>query len=123
MLQQLKTSSLSLFERLVVELLLKMGYGGSRQDAGRAIGRSGDEGVDGLIKEDRLGLDIIYIQAKRWGAGVGRPEVRKFADALQGQRAKKGVTITTSSFSKEARDMLRRPTTRSSLSTARSLRT
>ncbi len=90
------TASPSLFERLVVELLLKMGYGGSRQDAGRAIGRSGDEGIDGIIKEDRLGLDIIYIQAKRWEAGVGRPEVQKFAGALQGQRAKKGIMITTS---------------------------
>jgi hypothetical protein len=71
---QVKAASPSLFERLVVELLLKMGYGGSRQDAGRAIGRSGDEGIDGIINEDRLGLDIIYIQAKRWEAGVGRPE-------------------------------------------------
>lgn len=103
-LQQAKTASPSLFEKLVVELLLKMGYGGSRQDAGRAIGRSGDEGIDGIIKEDRLGLDIIYIQAKRWEAGVGRPEVQKFAGALQGQRAKKGIMITTSSFSNEARE-------------------
>jgi len=103
-LQQVKTASPSLFERLVVELLLKMGYGGSRQDAGRAIGRSGDEGIDGIIKEDRLGLDIIYIQAKRWEATVGRPEVQKFAGALQGQRAKKGIMITTSGFSPEARD-------------------
>ncbi len=104
LLQQVKAASPSLFERLVVELLLKMGYGGSRQDAGRAIGRSGDEGIDGIIKEDRLGLDIIYIQAKRWEASVGRPEVQKFAGALQGQRAKKGIMITTSSFSSEARE-------------------
>ncbi len=103
-LQQVKASSPSLFEKLVVELLLKMGYGGSRQDAGRAIGRSGDEGIDGIIKEDRLGLDIIYIQAKRWEAVVGRPEVQKFAGALQGQRAKKGIMITTSTFSGEARE-------------------
>ncbi len=123
MLQQIKTSSPSLFERLVVELLLKMGYGGSRQDAGRAIGRSGDEGIDALIKEDRLGLDIIYIQAKRWEAGVGRPEVRKFAGALQGQRAKKGVTITTSSFSKEAREYVAKTDNKIVLITARSLRT
>ncbi len=75
---------------------VEMGYGGSRQDAGRAIGRSGDEGVDGIIKEDRLGLDIIYIQAKRWEAGVGRPEVQKFAGALQGQRAPRRTAITTS---------------------------
>jgi restriction system protein len=103
-LQQVKAAPPSLFEKLVVELLLKMGYGGSRQDAGRAIGRSGDEGIDGIIKEDRLGLDIIYIQAKRWEANVGRPEVQKFAGALQGQRAKKGIMITTSTFSAEARD-------------------
>ena len=79
-----------------------MGYGGSRKDAGEAIGRSGDEGIDGIIKEDRLGLDIIYIQAKRWSGIVGRTEVQKFAGALQGQRAKKGVMITTSSFTQEA---------------------
>jgi len=103
-LLQVKSASPSLFEKLVVELLLKMGYGGSRQDAGRAIGRSGDEGIDGIIKEDRLGLDIIYIQAKRWEANVGRPEVQKFAGALQGQRAKKGIMITTSSFSSDARE-------------------
>lgn len=103
-LLQVKVASPSLFEKLVIELLLKMGYGGSRQDAGRAIGRSGDEGIDGIIKEDRLGLDIIYIQAKRWEATVGRPEVQKFAGALQGQRARKGIMITTSSFSADARD-------------------
>ena len=79
-----------------------MGYGGSRKDAGESIGRSGDEGIDGIIKEDRLGLDIIYIQAKRWSGVVGRPEVQKFAGALQGQRAKKGVMITTSYFTQEA---------------------
>ena len=106
LLQQVKTASPSLFEKLVVELLVKMGYGGSRQDAGRAVGKSGDEGIDGIIKEDRLGLDIIYIQAKRWEATVGRPEVQKFAGALQGQRAKKGIMLTTSSFSSEARDFV-----------------
>ncbi len=90
------------FERLVVELLLKMGYGGSRQDAGRAIGRSGDGGIDGIINEDRLGLDSIYLQAKRWENPVGRPEIQKFAGALAEHRAKKGVFITTSSFTKEA---------------------
>ena len=103
-IQQVKAASPSLFERLVVELLLKIGYGGSRQDAGRAIGRSGDEGIDGIINEDRLGLDIVYVQAKRWEASVGRPEVQKFAGALQGQRAKKGILITTSCFTGEARD-------------------
>jgi restriction system protein len=91
------------FERLVVDLLLKMGYGGSRKDAGEAIGKSGDEGIDGIIKEDRLGLDIIYIQAKRWRNPVGRPEIQKFAGALLGQRAKKGIFITTSTFTDEAR--------------------
>ena len=104
LLQQLKGSSPGLFEKIVVELLVKMGYGGSRKDAGKAIGRSGDEGIDGIIKEDRLGLDIIFIQAKRWDGTVGRPEVQKFAGALQGQRARKGIMITTSAFSKEAYD-------------------
>lgn len=94
------------FERLVVELLVKMGYGGSIQDAGKAIGKSGDEGIDGTIKEDKLGLDIIYIQAKRWKPGnvVGRPELHKFVGALAGQGAKKGIFITTSNFTKEALD-------------------
>jgi len=104
LLQQIKSSSPSLFEKIVIELLVKMGYGGSRQDAGRAIGKSGDEGIDGIIKEDRLGLDIIYIQAKRWENTVGRPEIQKFAGALQGQRARKGIFITTASFSREAVD-------------------
>ena len=104
LLQQIKSSAPSLFERIVVELLVRMGYGGSRQDAGKAIGQSGDEGIDGIIKEDRLGLDIIYIQAKRWENTVGRPEIQKFAGALQGQRAKKGIFITTSSFSKDAHE-------------------
>jgi restriction system protein len=105
LLENIKNSPPSLFEHLVVELLVKMGYGGSRKDAGQAIGRSGDEGIDGIIKEDRLGLDIIYVQAKRWGNNVvGRPEIHKFAGALQGQRARKGVFITTSSFTKEAQD-------------------
>jgi restriction system protein len=94
------------FERLVVDLLVKMGYGGSIKDAGRAIGRTGDEGIDGVIKEDRLGLDIIYVQAKRWQPGnvVGRPEIQKFVGALAGQGAKKGIFITTSSFTKDALD-------------------
>lgn len=92
------------FERLVVELLVKMGYGGSIKDAGKAIGKSGDEGIDGTIKEDKLGLDIIYIQAKRWQVGntVGRPEIHKFVGALAGQGAKKGIFITTSNFTRDA---------------------
>lgn len=94
------------FERLVVELLVKMGYGGSIKDAGKALGKSGDEGIDGTIKEDKLGLDVIYIQAKRWKPGnvVGRPELQKFVGALAGQGAKKGIFITTSNFTKEALD-------------------
>lgn len=94
----------SRFEKLVVELLVKMGYGGSIKDAGKAMGRVGDEGIDGIIKEDKLGLDIIYIQAKRWEPGniIGRPELHKFVGALAGQGAKKGIFITTSSFTKEA---------------------
>jgi restriction system protein len=104
LLQQIKSSPPRLFERVVVELLVTMGYGGSLKDAGQAIGRSGDEGIDGIIKEDRLGLDIIYIQAKRWTNTVPRPEIQKFAGALQGQRAKKGIFITTSDFSKDARE-------------------
>lgn len=92
------------FENIVVELLVAMGYGGSRRDAGERIGRSGDGGIDGIIKEDRLGLDTIYIQAKRWQGTVGRPEIQKFVGALHGQRARKGVFMTTSTFSPDARD-------------------
>ncbi|HDP99032.1 MAG TPA: restriction endonuclease [bacterium] len=104
LLEQIKSCSATFFEKLVVELLLKMGYGGSRKDAGRTIGKTGDGGIDGIIKEDKLGLDVIYIQAKRWEGTVGRPEIQKFAGALQGQRAKKGIFITTSSFSKDAEE-------------------
>ncbi|MEZ4756778.1 MAG: restriction endonuclease [Flavobacteriales bacterium] len=94
------------FERLVVQLLVRMGYGGSLKDAGRALTKGGDEGIDGTIKEDKLGLDVIYIQAKKWQTGntVGRPEIQKFVGALAGQGAKKGIFITTSSFTKEARE-------------------
>lgn len=106
LLQNVVDLSPIFFERLVVELLVKMGYGGSIKDAGKAIGKSGDEGIDGTIKEDKLGLDIIYIQAKRWKPGnvVGRPELHKFVGALAGQGAKKGIFITTSNFTKEALD-------------------
>lgn len=103
LLDHVKTASPAFFERLVVDLLVKMGYGGSRADAGEAIGRSGDGGIDGIIKEDRLGLDAIYIQAKRWQNTVGRPEIQGFAGSLHGVRARKGVFITTSQFSSEAR--------------------
>lgn len=101
-LDQVKAASPGFFERLVVELLVRMGYGGSLSDAGQAVGRSGDGGIDGIIKEDRLGLDVIYIQAKKWDNTVGRPEIQKFAGALQGHRARKGVFLTTASFSSEA---------------------
>ncbi len=102
LLQKIKQLSPSFFERLVIELLVKMGYGGSLKDAGKSVGKSGDEGIDGIIKEDKLGLDVIYIQAKRWEGVVGRPELQKFVGALAGQGAKKGIFITTSHFSKEA---------------------
>lgn len=102
LLSLVSNNSPEFFEQLVVKLLVKMGYGGSIQDAGQAIGRSGDEGIDGIIKEDKLGLDVIYIQAKRWQGSVGRPEIQKFVGALHGQRAKKGVFITTGSFTKDA---------------------
>ncbi|MFN4294441.1 MAG: winged helix-turn-helix domain-containing protein [Thermoflexales bacterium] len=107
-LQMIKGRSPAFFERLVIDLLVKMGYGGTRKDAGEAIGRSGDGGIDGIIKEDRLGLDIVYVQAKRWDSVVGRPEIQKFAGALQGQRARKGIFITTSTFSLDALDYVAR---------------
>lgn len=102
LLDRIKKCSPTFFEKLVVELLVKMGYGGSRVDAGKAIGRTRDEGIDGIIKEDKLGLDIIYIQAKKWENQVSSSEIQKFAGALQGQRAKKGIFITTSTFSNSA---------------------
>jgi restriction system protein len=101
-LARVKGGSSQFFERLVVELLLRMGYGDSRSDAGQAVGRSGDEGIDGVISEDRLGLDIVYLQAKKWEGTVGRPEIQKFVGALHGKRAKKGVFITTATYSSEA---------------------
>lgn len=103
-LGRIMAASPEFFERLVVDLLVRMGYGGSRHDAGKAVGRSGDEGIDGIINEDRLGLDVIYIQAKRWSNTVDRAEIQKFAGALQGKRARKGIFITTSSFGKTARE-------------------
>lgn len=109
LLEAVKRASPAFFEALVIELLVKMGYGGSIEDAGQAIGGSGDGGIDGIIKEDRLGLDAIYIQAKRWdSSSIGRPEVQAFAGALQGRRARKGVFITTSSFAQTAREFVER---------------
>ena len=104
LLERIRQAPPAFFERLVVELLVKMGYGGSRADAGKAIGRTADEGIDGIIKEDKLGLDVIYIQAKRWkeNNSISRPSIQQFAGALQGQQASKGIFITTSTFTKEA---------------------
>lgn len=106
LLSYILSSTPGFFEKLVVELLVKMGYGGSQRDAARVIGKSGDEGIDGIIDEDRLGLDTIYVQAKKWkkASSIGRPEIQKFVGALQGQRAKKGIFITTTTFSREARE-------------------
>ena len=102
LLANIAKCSPAFFENLVVELLVGMGYGGSIADAGQTIGKSGDGGIDGIIKEDKLGLDIVYIQAKRWENPVGSKEIRNFVGALAGQKASKGVFITTSSFTKEA---------------------
>lgn len=108
LIQTIADQSPAFFERIVIDLLVRMGYGGTRKDAGRAIGRSGDGGIDGIIKEDRLGLDIVYVQAKKWANPVGRPEIQKFAGALQGQRARKGIFITTSSFTQDAEEYVSR---------------
>lgn len=107
LLAKILECSPAFFERLVVKLFVAMGYGGSVEDAGRAIGKSGDEGIDGIIKEDALGLDMIYIQAKRWKNSVHRPEIQKFVGSLEGQRAKKGIFITTSEFSSGAKEYIR----------------
>jgi restriction system protein len=106
LLEHVIKSTPGFFEKLVIELLVSMGYGGSRRDAARAVGKSGDEGIDGIIDEDRLGLDIIYIQAKKWDPSnpISRPEVQKFVGALHGKRARKGIFITTSRFTNEARE-------------------
>lgn len=104
LLNLVKDITPSRFENLVVELLVKMGYGGSFKEAATVVGKSGDAGIDGIIKEDKLGLDVIYIQAKKWDSVVGRPEIQKFAGALLGQKAKKGIFITTSNFSNDAKN-------------------
>jgi restriction system protein len=104
LLERVRACDPGFFEKLVVDLLVAMGYGGSRSDAGRAIGGSGDGGIDGIIKEDKLGLDAVYVQAKRWKDTVGRPVVQGFAGSLQGVKARKGVLITASRFSPGARD-------------------
>lgn len=104
LLARIKGCSFGFFERLVVDLLVAMGYGGSHKDAGQAVGQSSDGGIDGIIKEDKLGLDVVYIQAKRWEGVVGRPIVQAFAGSLEGRRARKGVLISTSPFSREAHE-------------------
>lgn len=103
-IQAIKQCSPEFFERLVIDVLVRMGYGGSRKEAGQAVGKAGDGGIDGIIKEDRLGLDIIYIQAKRWEGMVGRPQIQGFVGALAGKHAQKGIFITTSAFTKDAAD-------------------
>jgi len=103
LLEKIKSNSPGFFENLVVDLMLALGYGGSKAEAGKTVGQSGDEGIDGIINEDKLGLDIIYLQAKRWSVPVGRPEVQKFVGALHGKRAKKGVFITTDRFTEDAK--------------------
>ena len=92
------------FEQVVLDLLVKMGYGGSKKEAAKVTQKTGDEGIDGLINEDRLGLDVIYIQAKRWKHNIGRPEIQNFVGALAGKKAAKGIFITTSEFHDNARE-------------------
>ena len=104
LLEKIKNNTPGFFEKLVIDLLVKMGYGGSRENAGRAVGRSGDGGIDGIINEDRLGLDMIYVQAKRWEGNVGEPPVRDFVGALDGEGVQKGVFIITSHFSPAAKN-------------------
>lgn len=103
LLEQVRAASPIFFEQLVVDLMIAMGYGGSRKEAGKATQATNDDGIDGIIKEDKLGLDVIYLQAKRWSNTVHRPEIDKFIGALTRQRARKGVFITTSEFSEGAR--------------------
>lgn len=107
LLERVKLGTPQFFERLAVELLVAMGYGGSIADAGKAVGRPGDGGIDGIIKEDKLGLDAVYIQAKRWQGSVGRSDVQKFAGSMEGFRARKGVLITASAFSKDAEEYVK----------------
>ncbi len=108
LLERIKNAPPPFFEKLVIDLLVAMGYGGSYEDAARAVGRTGDDGIDGIIKQDRLGLDFVYVQAKRWNNPVGRPIVQAFAGSLEGQRAHRGVMITTSTFTDDARDYVTR---------------
>ena len=106
LLDTIKNCTPAFFEKLVIDMLTKMGYGGSRKDAGKALGKTGDGGIDGIIKEDKLGLDTIYIQAKRWENTVPVREIRDFAGALLSKKARKGIFITTSNFPKSAYDFV-----------------
>jgi len=108
LLQKIAANSPSFFEQLVLDVLLKMGYGGSREDAAQVVGKTGDEGIDGIIKEDRLGLDVIYVQAKRWKNSAGSPDIQTFIGALQLKNAQKGIFITTSTFTQQAKDIAAR---------------
>lgn len=121
LLETVKRVDPSFFEKLVIDLLLKMGYGGSRAEAGRAVGKTGDGGIDGIIDEDKLGLDKIYIQAKRWENTVGRPIVQAFVGSLAGNHSKKGIFITTSDFTKDAREYIEKIDSRISLVDGRKL--
>lgn len=107
-LEMVKKASPAFFERLVVDLLVAMGYGGDVENSGQIVGKSGDGGIDGIIKQDKLGLDVVYVQAKRWNGSVGRPIAQAFAGSLEGVRARKGVLITTSYFSQDALDYVKR---------------
>jgi len=108
LLERIKRATPSFFEQLVIDLLVAMGYGGSHRDAAKAVGGRGDDGIDGIIKEDKLGLDFVYVQAKRWSGSVGRPIVQAFSGSLDGQKARKGVLITTSTFTNDALDYVSR---------------
>ncbi len=103
LVEQLKAMSPGFFEQLVLDLMLRMGYGGTQDTAGSLTAAGSDEGIDGVINEDQLGLDIVYLQAKRWENQVGRPEIQRFLGALHGKRARKGDFLTTSTFSQAAR--------------------
>jgi len=111
LLQKIKANSAAFFENLVIDLLVEMGYGGSREDA-QTVGRSGDGGIDGIINEDRLGLDVIYVQAKRWKGNVGEPPIRDFVGALDGKGVQKGILITTSNFNPAATNFAERSSKR-----------
>ncbi|CAN0393147.1 unnamed protein product, partial [Phaeothamnion confervicola] len=105
LLERIAQNTPSFFERLIIDLLVAMGYGGSHENAAAQLGRSGDGGVDGVINEDRLGLDRIYVQAKRFATNnVGRPELQGFVGSLVGLGATKGVFVTTSTFTSQAQD-------------------